>query len=103
MNLEPASIIYDDKDKSFNIVTPQIYNSKFVIDQNINILDKEDGQNIISDNWNTLSASLLTVAKNALILEKTFGKQQDIEGGISNGKVYFWQTRDISRKALKHL
>lgn len=103
MNLEPATIIYDNKTKSLNTVSPQVYNSKFIIDQNINILNKEDGQNSISDNWDVLSKLLLTVSKNALILEKTFGKQQDIEGGISGGKIYFWQTRDIPRKALKHL
>jgi hypothetical protein len=38
-----------------------------------------------------------------LVLEKFFKHPQDIEGGIKDGKVYFWQTRDIVAKAVKRI
>lgn len=38
------------------------------------------------------------LVKNALVLEKEFGKPQDIEGGIKNGQLYFWQARNIVKK-----
>lgn len=41
--------------------------------------------------WNVLE----NLVKNALVLEKEFGKPQDIEGGIKAGQLYLWQTRNI--------
>jgi hypothetical protein len=39
-----------------------------------------------------------------LVLEKFFKHPQDIEGGIGkDGKVYFWQTRDIVAKGKKRI
>ena len=62
-----------------------------MIDANGNILEKIDGHNPIADAWNILQPLLIKVSKNALVLEKTFGKPQDIEGGIKGEKIYFWQ------------
>ena len=35
------------------------------------------------------------IVKNALAVEKEFGRPQDIEGGIKGDDIYFWQTRNI--------
>ena len=42
--------------------------------------------------------TFFTLLKNAHVMEKEFGKPQDIEGGIKNGQLYFWQTRNIVKK-----
>ena len=40
----------------------------------------------------------------SMVLEQFFEHPQNIEGGITNdGKVYFWQTRDIVTKAKKKI
>ena len=49
-----------------------------------------------------LLPTLKKLVKNALVLEKEFGRPQDIEGGIKAGQLYFWQARNIVRKAIKH-
>ena len=103
LNLGPAVIIYNDVDEKFTVKRSQIYNNKFLIDGNFNIIEKEYGQNIIEENKDKLLPLLKKVAKNALTLEKMLGKPQDIEGGINHGKIYFWQTRDITENALKRL
>ena len=44
------------------------------------------------------------VTSGAAVLEKFFNHPQDIEGGITrDGKVFFWQTRDIVAKAVKRI
>ena len=42
-----------------------------------------------------LFEQLKKVAQNALVVEKEFGAPQDIEGGIKDGEIYFWQSRNI--------
>jgi hypothetical protein len=103
MNLEQAAIVYDDLHQIFTIKNHQIYNNKFLIDNNGNIIKKIFGHNPISDNWEIIQPTLLSVAKNVLKIEKAFGKPQDVEGGIKDGKIYFWQTRDITKYAVEHL
>lgn len=44
-----------------------------------------------------LFEQLKKVAQNALIVEKEFGAPQDIEGGLKDDDIYFWQTRNIVR------
>ena len=38
------------------------------------------------------------VAQNALVVEQEFCTPQDIEGGIKDDDIYFWQTRNIVDK-----
>lgn len=103
LNIEPAKIIYNNEKQSCTIKDYQIYNNKFLIDEQCNIIEKECGHNPVADGWEQIAPLLKTVGINSLILEKVFAKPQDIEGGIIDGKVYFWQTRDIVKKALKRL
>ena len=103
IHINPAQIIYNENNEKSEIVEHQIYNSQFITDEKGNILEKEDGLNLVEDNWEVLAPLITIIGKNALALEKVFSKRQDVEGGIKNGKVYFWQTRDIVNKALKKL
>lgn len=103
INLEPATIIYDDITKELTVINQQVYNNKFIIDNKGNIIEKIYGHNPISDNWETLCPLLKKVSQNAMILESIYEKPQDIEGGIKDGKIYFWQTRDIEKSAYEHL
>ena len=58
----------------------------------------------IYKNWNALAPTLEIVTSGAMVLEQFFEHPQDIEGGITNdGKVFFWQTRDIVAKAKKKI
>ena len=43
-----------------------------------------------------LNKRLKKAIKNALAVEKEFGKPQNIEGGFDkDGRLYFWQTRKV--------
>ena len=58
----------------------------------------------MSKNLDILTPLLSIVTSGALVLEKFFKHPQDIEGGITkDGKVWFWQTRDIVTKAIKKI
>lgn len=103
INLEPATVIYDDSTKELSVIKHQVYNSKFITDNNGNIVEKINGHNPVEDNWDMLKPLLIKVAENALTLENIYEKPQDIEGGIRDGKIYFWQTRDIEKNAFEHL
>ena len=101
--LEPAKIVYDSKNQNSRILKHQVIGNEFISDENGNIIEKTDGKNIIADNWETLAPLIGIIGTNALALEKILSRRQDIEGGIKDGKVYLWQTRDIVKKALKKL
>ena len=75
----------------------------YVLDENGNIIEKDWGENRIKKEWNILTPLLGIITAGALTLEEFFKHAQDIEGGIKNGKVYFWQTRDIVAKAVKRI
>jgi len=69
-----------------------------------NITDVNLGEDRISDNWDSLKPLLETVTSNAKVLENYFEHPQDIEGGITkDGKIYFWQTRDIVAKEVEKI
>ena len=102
-NNEPAKIVYDTKKDQSRILKHQFFDNEFITDGKGNIISKEEGQNPIAENWEILTSLIAIIGKNAITLEKRFSKRQDIEGGIKDGKVYFWQTRDIVKKALKKL
>ena len=65
-------------------------------DENENMIDITPIEEDLSGN-EKLFEQLRRVVKNALVIEKEFGAPQDIEGGIKDGKIYFWQSRNIVR------
>ena len=97
---ESAMISYDRKSGKIKLeYTPNAFGDYLIKDSGEVVEQKLNEDNICKD-WPALLAPLGIVIKNALALEKYFGRPQDIEGGIHKGKVYFWQTRDIIKKRL---
>jgi len=98
---ENAIISYDRKSGELKLETvPNSYGDYLVKDTG-EVIERHLEQDEIEKDWGALIEPLKIAISNALKLEKYFGKPQDIEGGIFNGKVYFWQTRDIIKKAVK--
>lgn len=84
------------KIKEFNIERIEAPIVNYLIDEHCNIIDSYQEENPISKNWNNLKPLLNIVTNGAIVLEQYFDFPQDIEGGVGrDGKVYFWQTRDI--------
>lgn len=99
-----ALIKYNKKTNEFNIERIESPKAEYLIDEQGKIIDSHQEENPISKNWNILTPLLGIVTSGALVLEKFFKHPQDIEGGITkDGKVWFWQTRDIVAKAVKKI
>lgn len=97
----PTTISYDKESKELKIEELPYRLGDYVIKDTGEIIEQHLEQDLILNDWKSLVEPFMTVVKNALKLEKYFGRPQDIEGGIKDGKVYFWQTRDIIKKAVK--
>ena len=74
----------------------QMTDTEVTFDENGNFVDITPLEEDLSDNKD-LFERLESAIKDALVVEKEFGAPQDIEGGIKDGKVYFWQSRNIVR------
>ena len=98
---EDVLISYDKETEELKIESLPYSYGNYIIKDTGEIVEQHFKQNQIEKDWSSLIEPLKIAIKNALKLEKYFGKPQDIEGGILNGKVYFWQTRDIIKKAVK--
>ena len=99
---DKAMIAYDKEHNEIKIEDLSYYVSNYVIKDTGEVVEQKLEKNIIEKNLESLVEPLKIAVKNALKLEKYFGRPQDIEGGIKDGRVYFWQTRDIVKKAIKH-
>ena len=73
--------------------------TEYIFDENYNILKITK---LGESRFEELLPTLKKLVKNALVLEKEFGRPQDIEGGIKAGQLYFWQARNIVKKTIKH-
>ena len=100
---DPARIVYDRKLNKINLEYAQNVKGEYLINNSGEVIEQHFDEDNIKSNWTKLLIPLAIIVKNALALEKYFGKPQDIEGGIKNGKVYFWQTRDIVKKVIKKI
>ena len=99
-----ALIKYNKNTKEMTVVNKESPKAKYIIDESGKILHEEHEKDIITQNWEYLAPILGIVTSGALVLEKFFKYPQDIEGGITkDGKVFFWQTRDIVAKAVKRI
>ena len=74
----------------------QMTNTEVTFDENENMIDITPIEEDLSENKD-LFEQLRNAIKDALVVEKEFGAPQDIEGGIKDGKIYFWQCRNIVR------
>jgi hypothetical protein len=96
LGTNPALIKYNKKTKELSVAKKQSPLAEYMLDESGKITDQNHPQDKISENWEDLKPLLNIVTDGALTLEKYFNHPQDIEGGIGqDGKVYFWQTRDI--------
>ena len=103
-NAYNSLIKYNKKTKELTIERAESPNAEYVIDEKGKIIDYSQEECPIYKNWNALAPILRTVTSGAMVLEQFFEHPQNIEGGITNdGKVYFWQTRDIVTKAKKKI
>lgn len=95
MHPDPYQIIYDKETKKMTIEKEHSLMTEYIFDEKYNLIYKKiTGKHQINKIWSVIK----TLVKNALVLEKEFGKPQDIEGGIKDGKLYIWQTRNIVKK-----
>ena len=104
--MKPANALikYNKKTKELTLERKQSPLATYLFDEKGNIVNQKHPKDKITENWNILAPLLGIVTSGALVLEKFFNHPQDIEGGIGrDGKVYFWQTRDIVAKAVKRI
>ena len=94
----PAQIKYNKDTKELTLARKQKPMADFWLDENGKIIEKNYDEVRMDRDWEALVPVLKKIALNAEILEDFFNTPQDIEGGIKNGKIYFWQTRDIVEK-----
>ena len=95
MKPNPYQLVYDRDTEKLSIEKEHSLMTEYIFDEDYNLIDKKvTGKHKIKEIW----AELENLVKNALIIEKGFGKPQDIEGGIKDKQVYLWQTRNIVKK-----
>lgn len=92
---DPYQITYNKLTKELKIEKEHSQHEEYLFDENYKLIHK---QSTSLKNINEIRNTLKNLVKNALVLEKEFGKPQDIEGGIKNGQLYLWQTRNIVKK-----
>lgn len=91
----PYQITYNKLTKELKVEQEHSKYEEYLFNENYKLIDKKATQpNDVKKVWDVVE----NLVKNTLVLEKEFGKPQDIEGGIKNGQLYFWQTRNIVKK-----
>jgi len=93
---EPYQITFDKRNGKLAVEKEHEIMTEYIFDENYNILKTTK---LGESRFEELLPTLKKLVKNALVLEKEFGRPQDIEGGIKAGQLYFWQARNIVRKA----
>ena len=92
------------KTKELTLERKQFTLATYLFDEKGNIVNQDYPIDRITENRDVLTPLLGIITSGAFVLEKFFKHPQDIEGGIGrDGKVYFWQTRDIVAKAVKRI
>lgn len=95
---EPYQITYDRKTGIFAVEKEHSLLTEYIFDENYNLLSTKPLEESCTKE---LFPILKKLVKNTLVLEREFGKPQDIEGGIKAGQLYFWQARNIVKKMVK--
>ena len=94
--VNPHIFTYNKKTNELSYDSIQLGNPIGIFDENQQLESIEPIENNLSDN-KELFEQLKKVAKNAVAVEQEFGAPQDIEGGIKDNNIYFWQSRNIVR------
>ena len=90
----PHIFRYNKKTGELTYDSIQMTESFVTYDENENMIDITPIEEDLSGN-EKLFEQLKRAVKNALIIEKEFGAPQDIEGGIKDDDIYFWQSKNI--------
>ena len=93
---EPYQITFDRNTGKLFVEKEHSLLTEYVFDENYNLLSTKP---LEESRAKELFPILKKLVKNALVLEREFGRPQDIEGGIKAGQLYFWQARNIVKKA----
>ena len=94
-NYVPHIFTYDKKSGKLSYDAIQIStDASATLDENGELVDIEPVQTDLTGN-KKLFKQLEKIVQNALTVEKEFGAPQDIEGGIKDDDIYFWQTRNL--------
>ena len=99
-----ALIRYNKKTKELKLERKLNPLAEYLIDEQGHIVEQNHIPSRFDKDWESIKESLSTVIDGALTLENYFNAPQDIEGGIGkDGKIYFWQTRDIVAKEVNKI
>ena len=90
----PHIFTYNKKTGKLIYNSIQLSNPTASFNENQKLQSIEPAKDNLSNN-KKLFEQIKKVAQNAIIVEKEFGAPQDIEGGIKDGNIYFWQSRNI--------
>ena len=92
--IQPHVFNYNKKTKELTYDSIQLVNPFVTYDENLNVVNIPPVENDLSSDKNLLK-QVQKLVDNSLVIEKEFGKPQDIEGGFLGGDIYLWQTRNI--------
>ena len=90
----PHVFTYNKNTGKLNYNSIQLGTGSVTFDEKMKILSYSPIEENLSDN-KELSAQLKKLAENVMAIEQAFGAPQDIEGGIKDGQIYLWQSRNI--------
>lgn len=92
----PHVFSYDKENGEISYDSIQKMDPSVTFNEDGEIIDIDPIEEDLSSNNNIL-VLVRKMAENALVVEKEFGAPQDIEGGIKEDNIYFWQSRNIVR------
>ena len=90
----PHVFTYNKNTGELNYNSIQQGTSSVTFDEQMNIIGHTPVTENLSDNKDLLR-KLKQLSQDSITIEKAFGAPQDIEGGIKDGKIYLWQSRNI--------
>ncbi|MBR6098127.1 hypothetical protein IKP85_00095 [bacterium] len=91
----PYRISFDRNTEELNLETIGAAPREVTLDDNYNLVELGESKDYISNNWEEFGKIIKYLSQAGVDIEKHFGHPQDIEGGIKDGKIYLWQTRNI--------
>ena len=93
---QPHVFSYDKASGELSYDSIQMMDEGVTFNEDGEIIDIDPIEEDLSNNEKIME-QIKKVAQNALVVEKEFGTPQDIEGGLKDDDIYFWQTRNIVR------
>lgn len=95
-DVQPNVFTYDRKTKELTYDSIQMNREFVTYDENLNVVNPPPHHEKYDLAGNTaFFENMHKLIENALVIEKEFGKPQDIEGGFLKDDIYLWQTRNI--------